>query len=293
MKNAILFFCFSFLLSSCEKGITFNLDNVPPKLVVEATIENSQFPVVTLSKSFNFFSTITRQELSNSFVHQADVRISNGTQTHQLKEDSVKVNNTTLYYYHVNPADPSTLFLGEEGKTYTLKIITDGQEYTSVTTIPLLTKKVDSIWWVPAPQNPDTNKVVVKAKITDPPKYGNYVRYFTQVGQAPFYAPDNSSFDDQVINGVTFTIDIDKGNDRNADIQEKDKGFFNRGDTVTLKFCNIDKATYDFWRTMEFNYSSTGNPFSSPNKVIGNISNGALGYFGGYAAQYRTLIIPK
>jgi hypothetical protein len=60
---------------------------------------------------------------------------------------------------------------------------------------------------------------------------------------------------------------------------------------VTLKLCNIDKATYDFWRTMEFAYSSVGNPFSSPTKVLSNISGGALGYFGGYAAQFKTIII--
>jgi hypothetical protein len=69
--------------------------------------------------------------------------------------------------------------------------------------------------------------------------------------------------------------------------------YFRRGDTAILKLCNIDKATYDFWRTYEFNFQSIGNPFSSPTKVINNVSNGALGYFGGYAAQYRTLIIPK
>jgi hypothetical protein len=43
---------------------------------------------------------------------------------------------------------------------------------------------------------------------------------------------------------------------------------------------------------MEFNYSSIGNPFSSPTKVLGNIKGGALGYFGGYAVQYSTIVIP-
>jgi len=27
--------------------------------------------------------------------------------------------------------------------------------------------------------------------------------------------------------------------------------------------------------------------------VIGNISGGGLGYFGGYGTQYRTIIIPR
>ncbi|MBL0131278.1 MAG: DUF4249 family protein [Chitinophagaceae bacterium] len=55
----------------------------------------------------------------------------------------------------------------------------------------------------------------------------------------------------------------------------------------------MDKATYDFWRTMEYTYSTVGNPFSSPTKVISNIKGGGLGYFGGYAAQFRTIIIPN
>jgi hypothetical protein len=44
---------------------------------------------------------------------------------------------------------------------------------------------------------------------------------------------------------------------------------------------------------MEYTYASVGNPFASPVKVLSNISNNALGYFGGYASQYRTIIIPR
>jgi hypothetical protein len=43
---------------------------------------------------------------------------------------------------------------------------------------------------------------------------------------------------------------------------------------------------------MEFSYASLGDPFSSPTKVLSNIKGDALGYFGGYASQYRTIIIP-
>ncbi len=71
------------------------------------------------------------------------------------------------------------------------------------------------------------------------------------------------------------------------------KELLKKGDTVTLKLSNINKTTYDFWRTMEYTYASVGNPFASPVKVLSNISNNALGYFGGYASQYRTIIIPR
>lgn len=95
-----------------------------------------------------------------------------------------------------------------------------------------------------------------------------------------------------MIDGTTYDLEVEPGLDRNGGFDE-DKRSFKKGDTVTLKLSNIDKATFDFWRTMEYTYSSVGNPFSSPITVIGNISNGALGYFGGYATQYRSIIIPK
>jgi hypothetical protein len=105
--------------------------------------------------------------------------------------------------------------------------------------------------------------------------------------------PDQRDLDDQVVDGTTYDVDVDKGVNRNEDFNRDDYPFFARGDSVVLKFSNIDKTTYDFWRTMEYNYQSIGNPFSSPTKVIGNISNNALGYFGGYATEYKSIIIPK
>jgi hypothetical protein len=293
MKSTVFFLLLILMFSSCEKGISFKLDNTQDKLVVEAQIETNQSPIVILSKSFNYFSNISRNQLTNSFVRNADVWISNGSKTHKLVEYSYKIDSTQLYYYSVNPAEPLTSFVGEEGGSYSLRIVVDGKEYNAITTIPVLAKKVDSLWWAKAPQNPDTTKVVLKARVTDPPQYGNYIRYFTKVNSERFLAGENSVFDDQVVNGATYNVDVDQGVDRNANIPAEEKGFFHLGDTVTLKFCNIDKATYDFWRTMEFNYASTGNPFSSPNKVLGNISNDALGYFGGYATQFKPIIIPK
>ena len=67
------------LLIGCEKNIEFDLDDTPPKLVVEATIENEKPPVVILTRSTAFFSTITAEALTQSFIHDANVFVSNGT----------------------------------------------------------------------------------------------------------------------------------------------------------------------------------------------------------------------
>ncbi|HEY6063547.1 MAG TPA: DUF4249 family protein, partial [Chitinophagaceae bacterium] len=92
--------------------------------------------------------------------------------------------------------------------------------------------------------------------------------------------------------GSSYEIQVERGVNRN-ETHPEGYSFFDKGDTVTLKVCNIDKATFDFWRTMEYTYVTVGNPFSTPVKVISNINGGGLGYFGGYAAQFRTIIIPR
>ena len=295
MKNirSLLYFIFPLSFYSCEKGITFKLDESPPKLVVEATIENGQPPLVFLSQSLDYFSKITPDILAKSFVHNAEVYVSNGSLTHKLKEYSIPTGTAySIYYYGIDSSGLATAFVGELRQSYSLRIVSNGKEYTAQTSIPNTAKRIDSIGWKPAPPNNDTSKIALMVKVTDPPGFGDYMRYFTKRNSEPFFPGLNSVFDDQVIDGTTYEVMVERGVDRNDTIPE-DFVFFNKGDTVTFKLCNIDKATYDFWRTMEFSYSSVGNPFSSPTKVIGNISNGALGYFGGYAAQYRTIILPK
>src|SRR6478672_9002468 len=57
------------IISSCEKTITFRPNNSDPVVVVEATIENDQAPIVILSQSLNYFNQISTELLANSFVH--------------------------------------------------------------------------------------------------------------------------------------------------------------------------------------------------------------------------------
>lgn len=284
------------LLLGCEKKIDFDLKDSAELLTVDASIENNQDPVVILTKSLNYFSKVSADVLSNALIKDAEVYISTGNTTHQLKRYDVVIpgSNFPFSYYSSDPASPSTIIKGELGKQYRLRIVWRQKEYTASTTIPQVRKTIDSLWWVKAPNTPDTSKkTVVRAKVKDPQPFGDYARYFTKVNSEPFLPGFNSVFDDAFVNGTTYTVDVDRGIDRNVEVDFDEYGFFKKGDTVTLKFSNIDKATFDFWRTVEFSYQSIGNPFSSPTKILGNISNGALGYFGGYGNQFSTVIIPR
>lgn len=280
---------------SCEKKIDFKLKESAPKLVVEATIESGEYPFVLLTRSLNYFSTITPDQLAGSFVHHAVVDISNGTQTHRLKEYRVPLGNGyALSYYTVDSSNLATAFKGALNTQYNLTILADGITYSAQTKIPALNKRIDSMWWKPAPVSDTSRKdVIVMIKVTDPPGFGDYVRYWTKKNDSTFLPGFSSVFDDLVIDGTTYDLPVEPGIDRNRDQPFRDDRAFKRGDTVTLKLSSIDRATYEFWRTMEYTYSSVGNPFSTPVKVLSNINNGALGYFGGYASQYRTIIIPK
>ena len=281
------------LFSSCEKAINFTPKNANTSVVVEAYIENGQPPMVILSKSMDYFSKINADILASSFIHNAEIFVSNGSKTHKLKEYGIPAGNGyTIYYYSIDSSSLPTAFIGEFNKAYSLRIVSEGKEYTANTTIPALAKTIDSLWWKPAPANPDTTKVVVMSKVKDPAGFGNYIRYYTKVNDSLFFPPPASVYDDQIIDGTTYEIEVEHGVNRNEKIDFENYSFFMKGDTVTVKLTNIDKNTYDFWRTMEFSYASIGNPFSSPTKVLSNVK-GALGYFGGYAVQYKTLVIPK
>ncbi len=278
-------------LVSCEKSIDFKLDESKPTLVVEAEIENDKAPRVVLSNSISYYSQISPQVLVNSFVHNADVYISNGTLTHKLIEYSYPLfPGFNAYYYGIDTASLSTAFNGALNTSYDLKIIAAGIEYHSSTTIPALNAVPDSVYFKQAPQNPDSNKRILFLKATDPPGLGNYLRYFTKRNSQPFYPGPNSVFTDEIIDGTTYTTQLEQGINRNNP-PLAGENFFLKSDTITLKFCNINRATYTFWNTWEFANQSIGNPFSQPNKVLGNITNGGLGSFCGYAAWYRTIIV--
>ena len=279
------------LFTGCEKDINFALVEAALVLAVDAQIENDQAPVVILTKSFSYFDKLTPELLSGAFVRNAEVYISNGTLTHRLKEYSYElVPGLNAYYYSIDSSNLATAFPGALGGSYNLRIVAEGQEYTSATTIPAASQFPDSIWFIRAPQNPDTLKRAMYVRATDPPGRGNYYRYFTRQNSGAFLAAENV-FDDQVIDGTTYSLQFPPGIDRNDPV-DRDDNFFFKGDTVTLKFCSIDRNTYRFWNTWEFARQSIGNPFAQPNKVLGNISNGALGAFCGYAAGYRTLVAP-
>ncbi len=281
--------------ASCEKEVHINMASTPPKVVVQGAIETGQFPYVFLTSSIGFFSKIDLATLQNTFLHGATITVSDGLKTTTLVEYAFDTgSNATFYIYSVDTNNIASAIIGEEGKYYTLTIQYDGKTYTSVTKIPF-TKDIDSLWLgepiFKSSRTPD-GAMQLFCKYTDPDTPGNNVRYFTQRNDDNFYP--SGIFTDEVVNGKVITdIDLYGGYNDSTNVRGDSLIYFYPGDSVTLKWCEIDKNVYKFWNTFDYARNSLGNPFASPINVQTNITGGALGVWEGDGVSYHTIVVPR
>ncbi len=298
-KKVILFLaCLSLCIWSCEKEVEFNLEDSEPKLVVEGSIEEGLPPIVILTKSLGFFSKIDLSSLENSFLHGAEITVSDDQNTVVLKEYEIRNNGFSYFIYSVDSSDINAMnFLGTFGKEYHLNIKLNNKEFTASTSIPF-PKPFDSLWSkIPdeaeMPEDyPDSR--LLYAQFTDPDTLGNYFRFFTKRNSEDFLAPLYSTYNDEISNGTKMEMQINSGFQRGDSLNRDTYGYFYKGDTVVVKWSAIDKNTYYFWNTLEFSSGTSGNPFAAPIKVTSNIKgDDVLGIWGGYGSVYDTLIIQE
>lgn len=280
--KAVLLLCCACI--ACEKDVTVSLPTGDDQLVVEGTIETDKYPEVILTRSLNYFSHISVDQLQNAFVHNATITVSNGSTTMQLKEVYKDTTSRVRWYYYTADSTQANVFKGKKGQSYTLRIAAGEETYQATTSIPGQGMAIDSTWSEKNEKDPTLVKLM--ARITDPADKGNYVRYKTARNGGVFRPGVTSTFEDQIVNGTSFDLMLESGQDRSQNINFDTYGYFKPGDTVRIWFSSIDKATYDFWKTVDFAYATNGNVFSSPLQVRGNIP-GALGYWGGYGVSYK------
>lgn len=313
----ISFIAFITFIIACEKDITIDLPDVEQKIVIEGHIEQGLPPYIILTKTTPYFSTVGLSTFDSLFVHNAVVTVFDGISEVTLEEFCINDVDTALLpviipfmseftgisseslsainycIYTVPLADllSGNYFKGEVEKTYYLTVTTEGKTYTSQTDIPKLVP-LDSIWFELQPTFDSLG--FIWAHLTDPPEAGNNYRWFAkrQGKDNNFIPPLGSIFDDKFLNGKSFDFFYDKGSysqhqDGEHDIEDY---FYKTGDTIIVKFCTIDRAHYDFWRSFETEIMSNGNPFAAPASIMTNIEGGALGVWGGYGVSYDTTI---
>jgi hypothetical protein len=283
--------------TSCEKEIKFNLNTGEEKLVVQGEIEDGGPPFVVLTKTMGFFEKIDLTALENAFIHDAVVTVSNGTKTITLVEYALDTGGTgaKFYVYTVDTSNLNNIMLGEFEKFYTLNIKYNNKEYTAQTKIPNV-KGVDRMYRgeiaIPGgPNEPPADAVGLYIDVVDPDTTGNYIRYFTKRNDEQFYPVEVASAEKLGI-GAQYLDSIAIGFGYDPSLPDSSDLIYPKiGDSVTLKWCSVDKYVYDFWDSYTFAVASVGNPFASPINLPTNISNGALGIWAGYGTSYISIKI--
>lgn len=296
-RRLSLFFAFILLagLVSCEKEVNIDLGTSPTKIVVQGEIENGRPPFVVLTSTISFFAKVDLTTLQNSFIHDAVVTVSVGSKTATLREYSTDTGTANkFYFYTIDTSNLIDAFVGQYDSIYNLKITYGGATYTATTKVPN-PKGVDTMWFdEPRFKNsrtPDSARQLY-VKYTDPDTMGNYVRYYSQRGKGRFYP--SAIFTDEVVNGkVINNIALYAGYDDGPDVKRDSIRYFYPGDSVTLKWCAIDKGVFQFWNSYQYASNSAGNPFSSPINLVSNISGGAVGIWAGYGSIYRSIVLPR
>ncbi len=176
--------------------------------------------------------------------------------------------------------------MGQAGKTYQLDIQAEGKSLDAITTIPEAVP-FDSMRFEPLDGLEGTYELI--GWCTDPPGVTNYYRYFTKVDEENFFPGLASVVEDILFDGEEVEFPIARGQARTLEIDPETFGYFFEGETVTVKWTNIDEAHFLFWNTLEFNAANQG-PFSSYTRIQSNI-NGGLGIWGGYNVQYKTQVV--
>ena len=86
-----------------------------------------------------------------------------------------------------------------------------------------------------------------------------------------------------VIEAIKLAQETNNNNDEIDGSTGATTGFWNIGDSVVLKWSSVDRESWDFWRSLEFN--NPAGPFGAPSQANSNV-DGGLGVFSGTSSEY-------
>jgi hypothetical protein len=303
--NIIALFFTTVFVVSCEKDITVNTPNSTPKLVVEGWIHDGEPPVVLLSSTYPAYGEINFLELIDSlYLGGATVTVYYNNVAYPLTQvtlsdlpllqqsqvaEMFEIPDEFVFVLGNLPvySDTTGTLFGQINGEYELEILYNSEVLTATTVIP----EVSGIDSLDYSINADIDTLAtVFINITVPNSTDRFIRYATKRNSEPYYFPSatGSTFDSGRFAGQSFRLPAERGYGRDSDVDIQEFGLFVVGDTVTIRWQNISRATYDFWYTIENDGGDS--PFSSPIKIKTNIEGG-LGLWAGYATNYYTVII--
>lgn len=302
-----------FVAFSCAKPVKVNIPGYIEKVVIEGSIETGSFPFVLISKNKNVYSPTTQQEALGGYLSGAKVWVSDGDTTIQLTE--ICTNNlpngmdtavANFLGVPVNILSQVTIcayvgldgnFIGQVGKTYSLKVEFEGKVYEASSTIVNPVNLTNSFW---KEDQKIANYGLLHHTLQDPPVERNAYMYEVKrlnvdsTGQPKdkrFFKAFMCYFDDEFFNGISFEFFQDNPTTyEDKTIDEKYRGYFHKGDTIEVKFSAYEHRLFRFLNGIMQQKMAGGSPFSLPTNAEGNFSNGALGAWIAFSPSFSTTV---
>ncbi|WP_210489819.1 DUF4249 domain-containing protein [Rufibacter aurantiacus] len=255
MKKYLFFLVSSLLLfSSCEEVIDYDLPEDAAKVVIEGLVTDQPGPyTVRISTSKGYLNQGPAAGLENAVVRIKD---SEGF------EEILQAKGNGLYQ--------TSQLQGKRGNTYHLKVQLNGQEYTASSFLkPVST--LDSLTYHFKEGNAQVDE-----------GYYGTIFFREPAGKGDLYKFNiyvNGERDKEI---VAINDDLYDGNYGDPEIGIELK----EGDVMKVEMLSLDRPGYEFFRVLSRMQYYTGGPFDAPPaNAPGNISNGAIGYFGASAVS--------
>jgi hypothetical protein len=258
-----------FAIYSCEKVIDIDLKNSEPQIVIDGTVTGQPGPyMVKISKTDDYYKPGTFPAVSG-----AEITISDDAGNSEI------LSEVTEGIYQTSTIQ------GVPGRTYSLKVIAEGKEYTAVSTMREAVE-IDSLNYEYQPGGsfgPDeTEGYKLHIHFTDPAGIENYCRF--KVYKNGQLAKGYYLYDDKYTNGNSYDYN-----------DFEDETILQLNDTAIVELLTLDKSTYDYYSTLSnvLTEGDTGPPMmmTTPANPNSNLSNGALGYFGAFAVRSDSIVI--
>lgn len=273
-----VFVLFAIMSFACQGD---ELIEVSPQLVVEGWIDDGGFPVVIVTttvpiqKEYKDVAT-----LEECLIRWAKVTVSDGDTTVVLT-GKVDKKHFPSYIYTTGQ------LRGEVGKHYRLTVEYGDFFAEAETSVPCPVK-VDSFMIEPVN---DDSLCQITACFTDNPLSVNYYAFFcmeeTQDTPSSFrLSPQGIFWDSATDSVIRVPVYMPTSLFKTA---EEYSRYFSVGDSVIVKFVNMDADSYKFWNSFEEIRMLSRNPLFPVSDNMDSNIRGGLGYWCGYGASYYSV----
>lgn len=256
--------------TGCEKVVNLDLKTSTAQLVIEGNLVDDNKPCqVSVSRSANYTDTNTFAAVSGATLTLAD----NAGGLETLRETA--------------PGQYLGASLrGVPGRTYTLRVETDGAAYVATSRLPAPVVPFEKLSTQLSVLGTDNIQAVVD--YTDPAGKGNsylFRQYRNGKLNNAIFAQNDEFTDGNHISQVLRTR-----SSTSTDPNGLDK--LVRGDSLRVEMQNIDPGVYEYFRTLTLILTAGGAPTTTPANPKSNFSGGALGYFSAHSRRVLTIKVP-